>query len=238
MFAAAGDLIGASTFESFIAHDKPTIDVLNEAGLEVSSVGNHEFDQGYDDLLNRVMAPYDAITNPFGGADWQYLGANVHNSTPGSEQLAPTWVKDFGGVQVGFIGAVTEDLPSLVSPAGMQGVTVTSIVDETNEAADDLKAARADVVILLVHEGAPTTSFADAIDPATRSARSSRASTTTSTRSSAVTHTSPTTTPSRCPVGPVGRSPAVRWSLRASTARTSTSSSSRGTPPPTGVWVA
>ena len=57
IFAAAGDLIGASTFESFIANDKPTIDALNEAGLEVSSVGNHEFDKGYDDLVNRVMAP-------------------------------------------------------------------------------------------------------------------------------------------------------------------------------------
>ena len=38
VFAAAGDLIGASTFESFIQHDKPTIDALNEAGLEVSAV--------------------------------------------------------------------------------------------------------------------------------------------------------------------------------------------------------
>ena len=56
VFAAAGDLIGASTFESFIQNDKPTIDALNEAGLEVSAVGNHEFDQGYDDLVNRVMA--------------------------------------------------------------------------------------------------------------------------------------------------------------------------------------
>ena len=46
VFAAAGDLIGASTFESFIQKDKPTIDALNEAGLEVSAAGNHEFDQG------------------------------------------------------------------------------------------------------------------------------------------------------------------------------------------------
>ena len=45
VFAAAGDLIGASTFESFIQKDKPTIDALNEAGLEVSAVGNHEFDR-------------------------------------------------------------------------------------------------------------------------------------------------------------------------------------------------
>ena len=77
VFAAAGDLIGASTFESFIQKDKPTIDVLNEAGLEVSAAGNHEFDQGYDDLVNRVMKPYDATTNEFGGAKWQYIAANI-----------------------------------------------------------------------------------------------------------------------------------------------------------------
>ena len=64
VFAAAGDLIGASTFESFIQKDKPTIDALNEAGLEVSSVGNHEFDQGYNDLVNRVMAPTTSTTTP------------------------------------------------------------------------------------------------------------------------------------------------------------------------------
>ena len=43
----------------------------------MSAVGNHEFDQGYDDLVNRVMAPYDATTNPYGGADWEYIAANV-----------------------------------------------------------------------------------------------------------------------------------------------------------------
>src|SRR3954451_6042866 len=76
VFAAAGDLIGASTFESYIAHDKPTIDALNQAGLDVSAVGNHEFDKGYKDLVDRVMAPASA-TNPEGGAAWQYLAANV-----------------------------------------------------------------------------------------------------------------------------------------------------------------
>src|SRR3954451_20783630 len=73
VFAAAGDLIGASTFESFINNDKPTIDALNAAGLEVSAAGNHEFDKGYHDLVDRVMAPYDADTNPYGGADWKYI---------------------------------------------------------------------------------------------------------------------------------------------------------------------
>ena len=96
VFAAAGDLVGATTFESFIQHDKPTIDVMNEAGLDVSAVGNHEFDAGYDDLVDRIMAPYNATTNPEGGAEWKYLGANVKFKDDGSDALDGTWIQDFG----------------------------------------------------------------------------------------------------------------------------------------------
>ena len=167
VFAAAGDLVGATTFESFIQHDKPTIDVMNEAGLEVSAVGNHEFDAGYDDLVNRIMAPYNADTNPEGGANWKYLGANVRFKADNSPALDGTWIRDFGDVEVGFIGAVTEDLPSLVAADGIAPIKVTSIINETNTAATDLEAAGADVVVLLVHEGASTTSYARATDPAT-----------------------------------------------------------------------
>lgn len=165
VFTAAGDLIGASTFESFIAQDKPTIDALNEAGLEVSAAGNHEFDKGYDDLVNRVMAPYDADTNPYGGANWEYLAANVKKASDGSDALDPSWVKDFGGVEVGFIGAVTEHLDSLVNPEGIADIEVTDIVEEVNAEADALVADGVDVVVLLVHEGASTTSIESATDP-------------------------------------------------------------------------
>ena len=160
VFAAAGDLIGASTFESFIQQDKPTLDALNAAGLEVSAVGNHEFDQGYDDLTNRVMAPYDATTNPYGGAEWTYIGANVRMKDSGDPALDPTYVKTIGegasAVQVGFVGAVTEHLPELVSPAGIADLEVTDIVTAVNEEADALEAEGVDLVVMLVHEGAPT----------------------------------------------------------------------------------
>jgi 5'-nucleotidase len=177
VFAAAGDLIGASTFDSFIQKDRPTLEALNVAGLDVSAAGNHEFDQGYNDLVGRVMAPYDATANPLGGADWQYIAANVRKKAGGGYALPDvtartpdlndssdggTWTTTVGGVKVGFIGGVTEELSSLVSPAGIADVAVSSIVNETNAAADRLKADGADVVILLVHEGAPSTSLADA----------------------------------------------------------------------------
>ncbi|WDH79541.1 ExeM/NucH family extracellular endonuclease [Microbacterium esteraromaticum] len=151
IFAAAGDLIGASTFTSFINNDEPTIDALNAAGLDVSAAGNHEFDQGWEDLRDRVQDR----------ADWEYVAANVFLTDTGQPALAPAWVKEMDGVRVGFVGAVTEDLGSLVRPEGIADLEVRSIVDSVNAVADDLRDGNsangeADVVILLVHEGAST----------------------------------------------------------------------------------
>ncbi len=181
VFAAAGDLIGASTFESFVANDKPTIDALNEAGLEVSAAGNHEFDQGYRDLVDRVMAPYDAETNPEGGALWQYIAGNVrfknteNGHTAGEAALPETWFRELpNGKTVGFVGAVTEDLPALVAGGGISEIEVTDIVDSVNTNADELKAPGGcedpegcDLVVMLVHEGAATTSYAAVTDDST-----------------------------------------------------------------------
>ncbi|WP_223626519.1 ExeM/NucH family extracellular endonuclease [Microbacterium sp. EST19A] len=152
IFAGAGDLIGASTFTSFINDDNPTIDALNAAGLDVSAAGNHEFDQGWEDLRDRVQDR----------ADWEYISSNVFVTETGEPALAPAWVKELDGVKVGFVGAVTEDLDSLVSPEGIADLEVRSIVDSVNAVADDLRDGdesngEADVVILLVHEGAAST---------------------------------------------------------------------------------
>ena len=175
VFAAAGDLVGASTFESFIQQDKPTLDAMNAMGLEVSAAGNHEFDAGYSDLANRIMKPYDATTNPVGGAEWQYLAANVRKksdnnyalpdvaASPGTSDGA-TWMTTVNGVDVGFVGAVTEDLPSLVSPSGIADLKVTSIVTEVKTGAAALKSAGADVVVMLVHEGSATSNCSGVSD--------------------------------------------------------------------------
>jgi 5'-nucleotidase len=164
VFAAAGDMIGASTFTSFIQNDVPTIETLNEAGLEVSAAGNHEFDKGWADLEGRVQDL----------ADWEYIAANVYEKSTGLPGLAESWVKEMEGIKVGFIGAVTEELPSLVSPGGIQDIEVRDIVQSVNAVADTLTDGvatetnlEADVLVLLVHEGAPGTSLASATDPST-----------------------------------------------------------------------
>ena len=162
VFAAAGDLIGASTFTSFIANDVPTIDSLNAAGLEVSAVGNHEFDQGFKDLMERVL--------PL--ANWEYIGANVHTND-GSPNLPEYWTQTFQGVTIGFIGAVTDELPSLVSPAGIANLVIEEPVVAANRVANQLSDGNpangeADIIVLLVHEGAATTDVSSATDPNSR----------------------------------------------------------------------
>lgn len=161
IFAAAGDLIGASTFTSFIQDDQPTIDAFNEMGLDVSAFGNHEFDQGRADVDDRILAE----------ADWPYLAANLYDVDSGEPAFDEYEVIERGGVSIGFIGAVTEELTSLVSPDGISTLEVRPVVPEVNRVAaalsdGDPANGEADVVILLVHEGAATTAIESATDPA------------------------------------------------------------------------
>lgn len=152
-FASAGDNIGASPFVSAVAQDQPTIDVLNEMGLDVSAVGNHEFDQGFDDLEGRVIPE----------SDFPLLGANVRYAEgepqAGERALDASVVLDVGGIDVGYVGVVTEETPSLVSPDGIETLTFTDPVAEAEAVAAELKDGNdangeADVVVLLAHEGA------------------------------------------------------------------------------------
>ncbi|SBT54256.1 ExeM/NucH family extracellular endonuclease [Micromonospora narathiwatensis] len=154
-FISAGDNIGASTFVSAIDGDTPTIDALNKAGLVASAVGNHEFDKGMADLTGRVS---DRAAFP-------YLGANVYR---GDTRALPAYsVSTIGGVKVGFVGVVTEQTASLVSPDGIAGLTFRDPVAEANLVARQLKDGNpdngeADVVVLLAHEGAATENITSA----------------------------------------------------------------------------
>ena len=149
---AAGDNIGASLFASSVAQDQPTIDVLNALELGASAVGNHEFDQGFDDLTGRVI---DNGAN----ARWKYLGANVYQRGTQIPALPEYEILDVSGVHVGVIGAVTEETPSLVSPAGIQALDFGDPVAAVNRVAGQLTDGdpangEADVLVAEYHEGA------------------------------------------------------------------------------------
>ncbi|MBA3376874.1 MAG: 5'-nucleotidase C-terminal domain-containing protein [Actinobacteria bacterium] len=92
---AAGDLIGASPLASALFHDEPSIETLNEAGLQVASIGNHEFDEGKDELLRMQRGgchPKDGCQDgdPFEGSDFDYLAANVEVQVTAAQRTAYT----------------------------------------------------------------------------------------------------------------------------------------------------
>lgn len=145
LFVSAGDNIGASTFTSFIADDEPTIDALAAAGLDVSAVGNHEFDQGYDDLIDRVIPGY-------GGEDFA-LGANVYHKGTTEPALPEYAIKEVDGVRIGFIGTVTSDTGTLVSPAGISEIEFGSQLEAAERVAKEID-KETDVIVLLSHSGA------------------------------------------------------------------------------------
>src|SRR6202022_4521771 len=109
IFVAAGDLIGASPILSAMFHDEPTIESLSMMGLEVASVGNHEFDEGKDELLrmqNGGCHPVDKCQgpHPFLGARFHYLAASTVDKGTGKTVFPPYEVKEFDGIPVAFIG--------------------------------------------------------------------------------------------------------------------------------------
>lgn len=160
MTVAAGDLIGASPISSALFLDEPTIKALTMAGLELASVGNHEFDKGSSELLRMQRGGCEKFTNrqpcavePFAGAGFQYLAANVVGAD-GRTLFPATAVKQVGGVRIGFIGMTLKETKTLVSPSGVVGLNFADEIATANALVPALKREGASTIILLIHQGA------------------------------------------------------------------------------------
>ncbi|WP_020515411.1 bifunctional metallophosphatase/5'-nucleotidase [Paractinoplanes globisporus] len=154
----AGDLIGASPLVSAAFHDEPTIELMNQIGLQVSSVGNHEFDEGVDELIRIQRGgchPVDGCQDgdPYRGAKFTYLAANTINNKTGLPILPPVDIKLVGGVPVGFIGMTLEGTAGIVNPAGIKNVHFADEIETANKWSNLLKLFGVKSQVLLLHEG-------------------------------------------------------------------------------------
>ncbi|GHA63012.1 bifunctional metallophosphatase/5'-nucleotidase [Streptomyces termitum] len=157
--AAAGDMIGASPMLSGLFHDEPTIGALNGLGLDVSSVGNHEFDEGSAELArmqNGGCHPTAGCYVPgkkFRGADFPYLAANVTKESTGKPVLDPTFIWEKNGVRIGFIGVTLEGTPNVVTAEGVKGLKFGDEVETINKYTKVLERKGVKSIVALVHEG-------------------------------------------------------------------------------------
>ncbi|MFF1296596.1 MULTISPECIES: bifunctional metallophosphatase/5'-nucleotidase [unclassified Streptomyces] len=156
--AAAGDMVGASPLISGLFHDEPTIEALNGLDLDVTSVGNHEFDEGAKELARLQKGGCHptagcSTDEEFEGADFPYLAANVLNEKTGKPIRKPYWVWKKNGVKVGFIGVTLEDTPGVVSAEGVKGLKFRDEVQTINKYAKELQRQGVKSIVALIHEG-------------------------------------------------------------------------------------
>ncbi|MEN8235250.1 MAG: bifunctional metallophosphatase/5'-nucleotidase [Actinomycetota bacterium] len=156
---AAGDLIGGSPAFSGLFHDEPSVESLNAMGLDVSSVGNHEFDEGVTELLRMQDGgchPADGCyfsDAPYAGADFQWLAANTVSEATGETPLPPYWIEKFESVKIAFIGMTLEATSTLVAAEGIVGWEFLDEAQTANALVPILQAQGVEAIVVLLHEG-------------------------------------------------------------------------------------
>lgn len=171
---SAGDLIGASPLISANFQDEPTIEAMNLIGLDFNAVGNHEFDEGSDELLRmqrggchpRLAKEGRSCREPalsrklrvhvgtsFAGASFQFLAANVRDRNLGKTLFSEYGIRQFQGQKIAFVGVTLKSTPNLVSPARVGKLEFLDEADTVNALIPRLHAEGVEAVVVLIHEG-------------------------------------------------------------------------------------
>ncbi|NLO85574.1 MAG: bifunctional metallophosphatase/5'-nucleotidase [Clostridiales bacterium] len=140
------------------------IDFMIAAGYDAMTLGNHEFDWGFDNLQQILE-----------GAPFDVLCANITDSISGESVFTPNKVYEVAsGIKVGIFGLDTPETMTKAHPDKVKGITFAMNEDLYAVAqgqVDELKAAGADIIVCLGHlgvddESAPNRSI-DVIDNTT-----------------------------------------------------------------------
>ena len=158
---SGGDNIGASPLASALFHDEPTIEFLNSIGTTASAVGNHELDEGYKELLRIQFGgchPVDGCQfhDPYPGAKFPYLASNITFTKTGLPATLPFTVKIVNGAKIGIIGATLKDLPTIVSPDGIQGLSFGDEAAAINRSSALLQRLGVKTQVVVIHQGDST----------------------------------------------------------------------------------
>ncbi len=152
---SAGDLIGASPLISGLFHDEPTIEAMNAIGLDFNAVGNHEFDEGPQELMRMKKGgchPKDGcFGEPFEGAKFTFLAANVRKKGQAKTIFPPYVIRRFEGVPVAFIGMTLEGTPKSVPPV-VDDLEFADEADTVNALVRELS-GEVKTFVVIVHEG-------------------------------------------------------------------------------------
>lgn len=149
----AGDWVGASPPVSALLQDQPAMEFANQLGIDVATVGNHEFDEGLAELRRLVNGGAHPTAGAWAGANFPYITANVVETSTGKTIFPPYLIKNVAGARIGFVGAVLKGTPEIVSASGVAGLEFRDEAESINAAVAELKQRGVKAIIVLLHEG-------------------------------------------------------------------------------------
>ncbi|MFC0710844.1 bifunctional metallophosphatase/5'-nucleotidase [Azorhizophilus paspali] len=164
LFVGGGDLIGGSPPLSAMWADEPSLRALDLLDMRLSVVGNHELDQGREELLRQVRGgcrsprPDRAcrFESVHPGIGFTYIAANLVDRRSG-EQLFPAYrIERVRGARIAFVGAVLEDVDTQLSRQSMQGLRTLDEAQAINAQVPTLLAQGVDTIVAVVHQGGAT----------------------------------------------------------------------------------
>ena len=182
VIALAGDTVGASPADAALLHDEPALMVLgtlaNSACADkqdprcnmVSTLGNHEFDKDVPELLRQIrggnapQGPY--LQDPWPGAAFPYVCANVRDKTTGKLLVAPYVIKKIGEIPVAFIGAVVRDTPSATMPRNTARLEFLDEAASINSYLPEIQAKGVHAIVAIIHQGGNQPGYDGPTDPA------------------------------------------------------------------------
>jgi 2',3'-cyclic-nucleotide 2'-phosphodiesterase/3'-nucleotidase/5'-nucleotidase len=148
----SGDMVGGSSPVSALMQDEPTVEIMNSLGFDVGTLGNHEFDEGVDEMLRLIKGGDHPNGTPnYKGMNFPVVAANVEYKDTGLLVLDPYVIKEVGGQKIGFIGVVTTAVPNIVMPTGIANVRFTDEAAAVNKYVPELQAKGVESIVVLAH---------------------------------------------------------------------------------------
>jgi 2',3'-cyclic-nucleotide 2'-phosphodiesterase (5'-nucleotidase family) len=139
LYLNAGDLV-QGTPVSTLFHGEPVYEIANLLGFDASTLGNHEFDYGWQRVQQFARI-----------AHFPVLSANVVDAKGKSITTRPWVIKEAGGIRVAIIGVLLSDLVgNFVSPLQVEPWKVLPVIDTVRKYAAELR-DRSDLIVVLGH---------------------------------------------------------------------------------------
>ena len=155
---AAGDSVGATPPISAFFGDTPTIEIMNQMGIGLDGLGNHNFDRGQQ-YLRSTLIPL---------ANFPYVSSNIvddNGNTPPEWSKSKVFSTTFGGVKVGIVGFSNDDLPTLINPVGLLPFHVANSTASVNAEAAKLKSQGINTIVAIGHLGATSGTLTNPTGP-------------------------------------------------------------------------